>query len=343
MHGHGDAGVGLVAVEGRADLLHRLVGPVHRRAEHRDDADGVLVHVVEQPVGGQVEDVALERDVARLDLPVVGELLPDHLDVAAHHDVGPVGGQPGRPAGGLPAALEREPAEHAALGAAGRGRAHAVGGVRRVPQVPEHAHAAGLDLRGLRVLVLVDHVLVERRRVEPVGLVVHPGGHEGGQVEPRVPVEHHLVQHDLVRRLRQHRLVRDPVPRHLHHARPGEPGHQGQVRLLRRFAALPHSHDLLPPMDDPSILGTRSRTRRRPSRMTSPRVVRGQVGVRPGRAPGGRTPPWRTARRRGRPPPRRPRAGRCGRRTPPRRPAGRSRARGRARGPTRPRVLAEMP
>ena len=97
--GHGDAGVGLVVVERRADLLHRLVGAVHGRAEDGDDADGVLVDVVEQPVGGQVEDVALERHVARLDLPVVGELLPDHLDVAAHDDVGPVGRLPGRAPG----------------------------------------------------------------------------------------------------------------------------------------------------------------------------------------------------------------------------------------------------
>ena len=33
----------------------------------------------------------------------------------------------------------------------------------RVPQVGEHVHAAPLDLRGLRVLVLVDHVLVDRQ------------------------------------------------------------------------------------------------------------------------------------------------------------------------------------
>ena len=80
-----------------------------------------------------------------------------------------------------------------------------------VPEVGEHGDAAGLDLGGLRVLVLVDHVLVERRGVEPVGLLVHPGGDEGGEVEPGVAVEHHLVQDDLVRRLRQHLAVGQPV------------------------------------------------------------------------------------------------------------------------------------
>ena len=87
----------LVLVERRADLLHRLVAAVHRRAEDGDHADRVLVHVLEQPVGGQVEDVALQRHVPRLDLPVVGELLPHHLDVAAHDDVRPVRRRARRP------------------------------------------------------------------------------------------------------------------------------------------------------------------------------------------------------------------------------------------------------
>ena len=136
-----------------------------------------------------MEDVALQRHVAGLDLPVVGELLPHHLDVGAHDDVGPVGGLPGRPARLLPAALQRQAAEHAPLGAAGGRRADALRGVRRVPQVGEHPHAARLDLGGLRVLVLVDHVLVERRRVEAVGLLVHPRGDERREVEAGVAVE----------------------------------------------------------------------------------------------------------------------------------------------------------
>ena len=242
VHRHGDAGPRLVVVEGRADLLHRLVAAVHRRADDGHHADRVLVHVVEQPVGGQVEDVALEAHVARLDVPVVGELLPDDLDVPAHHDVGAVGGLAGLASGVLPAPLEREPAEHAPLGAARRRGAHALRGVRGVPQVPEHPDAPFLDLGGLRVLVLVDHVLVERGGVEAVRLVVHPGGDERGQVEPGVPVEHDLVQDDLVRRLGQHLPVRDPVSRHRHHARPGEPGSDALVLLLRRPTALPHAH-----------------------------------------------------------------------------------------------------
>ena len=66
-------------------------------------------------------------------------------------------------------------------------------------------------------------------RVELVGLLVHPGGDERGQVEAGVAVEHHLVEDDLVRRLRQHRLVRDAVPGHLDHSGAGEAGQHGHV------------------------------------------------------------------------------------------------------------------
>jgi len=55
------------------------------------------------------------------------------------------------------------------------------------------------DLRPLRVLVLVDHVLVEALGHQLLRLRLHPGRHEGGDVQPGVPVEHQLVVDDLVR------------------------------------------------------------------------------------------------------------------------------------------------
>jgi hypothetical protein len=65
--------------------------------------------------------------------------------------------------------------------------------------VAEHRHAAGLELGGLRVLVFVDHVLVEALGHELLGLGLHPRGHERGHVQPGVAVEHQLVVDDLVR------------------------------------------------------------------------------------------------------------------------------------------------
>ena len=108
----------------------------------------------------EVEPVALHRHHPRLDVPVAAELLPAHLHVRAHDQVRPAasGSSPGP---GRPAALERHPGEHAGLARPGGRAAGRVLGVRRVPQVGQDGDAAPLELGGLRVLVLVDHVLVD--------------------------------------------------------------------------------------------------------------------------------------------------------------------------------------
>ena len=68
--------------------------------------------------------------------------------------------------------------------------------------------AARLELGGLRVLVLVDHVLVEALGHQPLGLRLHPRGDERREVQPRVAVEHQLVVDDLVRDVRGHLAAR---------------------------------------------------------------------------------------------------------------------------------------
>ena len=188
----------LELVERRADLLDRLVGSVERRSEDRDDADRVLVAALHRLLGRQREAIALHRDEAHLDVPVVGELLPADLDVDAHHQVRLVGRLALRLALVLPAALERQTAEHRGFARAGgraAGRLQRVGGV---PQPAQDVHAARLDLRGLRILVLVDHVLVEALGHQRPGLRLHPGRHERREVQPRVAVDHQLVVDDLV-------------------------------------------------------------------------------------------------------------------------------------------------
>jgi hypothetical protein len=54
-------------------------------------------------------------------------------------------------------------------------------------------HAPPLDLGGLRVLILVDHVLAGRKRHQAHHLRLHPGLAERGQVLARVAIEHQLV------------------------------------------------------------------------------------------------------------------------------------------------------
>ncbi len=202
----------LEVVERRADLGDRLVRAVEGRAEDRDDADRVLVALRDGLLGGEVEAVALHRDEAHLDVPVVGELLPADLDVDAHDEVRPVGGLALGLAPLLPAPLEGQAAEHRRLARAGRRAPGRLVGVRRVPEAAEDVHAAHLEVGCLRVLVLVDHVLVEALGHELLGLRLHPRGDERGQVQARVAVEHQLVVDDLVGDVAGHLALGQLVP-----------------------------------------------------------------------------------------------------------------------------------
>src|SRR6185437_7268334 len=101
--------------------------------------------------------IALHGDQARLDVPVAAELVPADLDVDAHHEVGTIGRLAGRAHALAPAPLERHAAEHGGLARPGRRRAGAVAFARGMPEVTEDVHAATLELRRLRILVLVDH------------------------------------------------------------------------------------------------------------------------------------------------------------------------------------------
>jgi hypothetical protein len=194
----------LEGVERVADLLHRLVGAVEGGAEDRDDPDRALVAELHRLLGREVEASALHGHEAHLDVPVVGELLPTHLDVDPHDQIRLVGRLPVGRTLLLPAPLEREPAEHRRLARPGRGAPRRIARVRGVPEVAEDVHAAHLELGRLRVLVLVDHVLVEALGHELLGLGLHPRAHKCRHVEARVPVEHQLVVDDLVGEIRRH-------------------------------------------------------------------------------------------------------------------------------------------
>ena len=232
VHGDVEARVGLQGVERVADLLDRLVRAVERRAEHRDDSDGVLVAELHRLVRGDVQAIALHRHQAHLDVPVVGELLPADLDVDSHDDVGRVDRLALCLAPMLPASLEGEPAQHRRLARAGRRAAGGLIGVLRVPQAREDRDAAHLELGGLRVLVLVDHVLVEALGHERLRLRLHPGGDERRQVEAGVAVDHQLVVDDLVGHVRRNLALGDPVARNLR-ALKSEQGCDAEIVVVR--------------------------------------------------------------------------------------------------------------
>ena len=204
------AGVGLQLVEGLGHGRHVLVGAGVGDAEGRHDHDRVLVHPFQHR--GRVHGVAAmrHRDLAHFDVPVAGELVPYHLHRAAHH-VRPVRRLAFGPPPGPPPPLGRHARQHAGLrGSDGRG-AHGVGRLGRVPQVGQHVHAAPLDLSGLRVLVLVDHVLVDRQRHQGKKLGLRPRLAERGQVLAGVAIEHQLVRHHLERVPRQRLVPGEPV------------------------------------------------------------------------------------------------------------------------------------
>ena len=165
--------------------------PGERRPEHGGDADRVLVDVRLHVLRPDRVLVGLERDDPRLDVEVAAELLPHHVDVAAEHEVRPVGRLAGRLAALAPLPLQRQRAEHDRLRGALGARAGRL--ARRVEEVGQHADAALLDLGGLRILGVVDEVAVQVLRDHPLRLRLHPRRHERRQVAHRDAVEHQLL------------------------------------------------------------------------------------------------------------------------------------------------------
>ena len=101
-----------------------------------------------------------------------------------------------------PVPLERQAAEHGCFAGAGGGAADGAGGLRGVPKIGEHVDAALFDGRGLRVFILVDHVLVGGLVHDAADFGLDPGGAEGGEILPRVAVEDELIVDGLVDGLR---------------------------------------------------------------------------------------------------------------------------------------------
>ena len=71
----------------------------------------------------------------------------------------------------------------------------------------DHGHTAGLDCGGRRVLVLIDHVLVERLGHQLLGFRVHPRRDECRQIQPGTPVEHEFVVDEAVGRSGFHGVI----------------------------------------------------------------------------------------------------------------------------------------
>ena len=156
-------------------------------------------------LGVEVRHLRPDRDEAGLDVEVAAELLPADLDVRAHDEVRPVRAA-GRPAAALaPAPFEGEAAEHAGLARAGRRAAGGVPVARRRARGGRACSRSGARSRpsaGTRPCRSCSSSA--HSAMSALGLGLHPGRHEGGEVEAGVAVEHELVVDDLVGRPRRH-------------------------------------------------------------------------------------------------------------------------------------------
>jgi hypothetical protein len=101
-----------------------------------------------------------------------------------------------------PVPLEGQAAEHGCFAGA-RGRAaDGAGSFRGVPEIGEHVNAALFDGCGLRVFILVDHVLVGGLVHDLLDFGFDPGGAEGGEILLGVAVEDELIVNSLIDGLR---------------------------------------------------------------------------------------------------------------------------------------------
>jgi hypothetical protein len=168
------------------------------------------------------------------------------------HDQVRFGGAAGR-LPGRPPALEGHPGQHRGLAGPGGRAADDVGRIGGVPEIGEDADTAPLELGGLRILILVDHIFVGALGHQPVGLRLHPGGDEGRQIEPGPPVQHQLIMNELPRGVGRHGILGQRMQRGSDLLSESRIGHGGEriaaprhARLMQRPAGM-QRHGPRPP------------------------------------------------------------------------------------------------
>src|SRR5580700_3481346 len=81
-----------------------------------------------------------------------------------------------------------------------------------MPEVCKHAHTPGFELRGSRILVLIDHVLVQALFHQLANFGLYPCLAESSQVLPRVLVQQEFIVYKLVGCRALDSLLRKPIP-----------------------------------------------------------------------------------------------------------------------------------
>ena len=204
----------VVGVQLAVESLDVVVESRPRHAGDRHDANGVLVAHRQSVL--RIERRLFEREGhrAHLDLPQLAELLPDHLEGGAHHQIGFVEGFALGLAFRAPAQPGRDAAQHTSLRRADSQRAGLpLGLFGRIPHVGDDVDAPSAHHRHTRILGLVDVVDVDRLVHQARSVFVHVGGDESRQIQTRLRLGIGLVLHHLVGDLRCGFVLRNVLRR----------------------------------------------------------------------------------------------------------------------------------
>ena len=104
-------------------------------------------------------------------------------------------------------------AQHARFAGAGGGGANGSLGIRRIPKPGQHAQAAILQLGGLGIFVLIDHVFVGALAHQMQRFWLHPGADKGRQIEHGVAIQHQVVVDELVGQIGVQAMLRQLIAR----------------------------------------------------------------------------------------------------------------------------------
>lgn len=161
-----------------------------------------------------MQGVVSEGHEAWLHIEVGTKLVPTHLAVGAHHQVGPAAAaRTRRLAPPSPVPTHHQAPEQAALAGAGGGGADRIRGVRGVPEIGKHAQTALLQIGGLRVFILVDDVFVAAFLHQSPGFGLHPGAHKRGQIQPCVAIQHQVGMNQLIGHIPGHTVLPESLAR----------------------------------------------------------------------------------------------------------------------------------
>jgi hypothetical protein len=102
-------------------------------------------------------------------------------------------------------------AEHAGLAGAGGGGAHRLVRIRGMPEIGNDLETAFLNLSGLGIFILINHIFFRTFLHQPPRLRLHPGAHKSGQVEPGIAIEHQVIVDQLITQIGAQALFRQAI------------------------------------------------------------------------------------------------------------------------------------